>query len=245
MPQDLCDSFVFNAVSNIISAIVGAGAAAIPAFFLARKASTEALLRDQKIRRSAQKAAMLRATVKLTKIVNGLGGLNQHIERSIASAETGMPENPYLWSKVTPIIGLGERTVAFDADELAPLLEIGEANLLNDLLELSARYTAINEGLDTYTHRRTLLTDQLSVTMQGRVGRAGLTDEENAAFVPRFIELDSLVVQFRKMSHSYYASALDIGARFGPAAKRATDDPSFPGLDISKALSPIGPTSSV
>lgn len=229
----------------MISAIIGAGIAAIPAFLLARRASRETLSRDREGRRLAEKAAMLSAMVKLTEIINGLGGLHRHIEDSIARAETDAVEGPHLWSKVSPIIGTGDRGVVFDADELAPLLGVKEAGLLNDLLELSARYASLKEGVETYAHRRTLLTDKLSATMQGPIGHLKLDAEEYAAFLPRFVELDSLVKQLREMARSYYGSALNVGARFGPAAQRALDDRSFPALDLSKAPRPSGPATGI
>jgi hypothetical protein len=224
----------WDLVPAVVGAVLGAGAAAIPASWLARKASQEMLARDRVSRNEQQKAATLRVLVKLLTIVNGIETLHRGLEGMISQADADGHSDLALWQKVVPTVGFTSREIRFDAKELILFVSAKEFEYLNDLLLLAERYAALEAGFREYADRRGRLTDQLSAVMTGNVGTTYLTDEQKTKFEPRAVELTVLITQLREFLARDYPKALSVAERYGPKVRAFLNDPSFPILAIPK-----------
>ena len=72
----------------------------------------------------------------------------------------------------------------------------------------------------------------VATSMHGIVGSIELTPTQSAQLTPRAVELETLVTQLRAFAATDDASARAIGAQFGPKARAALSDQSFPNLSL-------------
>lgn len=201
---------------------------------MARRSSRETLKRDRIARLENQKAAALRAAVKLLTIVNGLESLYRHVEETIAHADAAGHGDMEIWQKVRPMVGFTDKMVRFESEEIAVFVT-EEAGYLNELLLLAERYAALESGFKAYAERRSRLTDELSAVMSGSVGTTSLTKAQYEKFAPRAHELTLLIEQLRESVSADYETALTVAEQFGPKARIQLNDPTFPILSVDAA----------
>jgi len=220
----------WDLVPASVGALVGAAVASVPAWLLARKSSKETLERDRTERLEQQTADSLSALVKLISIVNGAADLHRTIEEQITEAEkAGHGEQP-LWCRVQGIIGLVDDRIRFGADELAPLAAAKDFDYLLQLMLVAARYSTLVVGLRDYAERRRSLTDQVPAKMEGNVGTILLTDEANALFAPRAVELETQITELRARAAKDCVEAAQVAEQFGGKIKKQLGLADFPTL---------------
>lgn len=223
-----------NLASALVGAIAGAILTAVPTYLLATRASRETLERDRISRNEQQKTATFRALVKLVIVINRIGSLHRHIERAIGEAEKTAPKGLRVWQKVEPITGLSDYNVRFDADDLVAFVAAGEFAYVTDLLQLTESCASLASATRDYTLHRKRLTDLLAERvggpMEGRLASITLTEAEAAKLEPLSVELETMVTQLRAFAAEDSAKATALGEQFGPKARAALADDTFPNL---------------
>lgn len=229
----------WDLVPATLGALVGAAAASVPAWLLAKRTSKEALARDRTTRREQQTAASIGALVKLIEIVNGVSDLCRMVEEQIAESEKAGHGDKQLWQRVFGIIGLRDDQIRFEADELAVLVAAREFDYLPRLMLVAARYATLVAGFQDYTARRRELLDQIPARMKGNVGTIILTDEENARYAPRAVELEMQITDLRATAAKDRTEAIAVAEQFGPRIKKQLGLADFPLLAIKDAPSVV------
>jgi len=220
----------------VVPTVVGGLIAAITGYCLAHKASKETLKRDRVSRLENQKAAALRAVVKLLSIVNGMATLHRQLEGMICDADAQGHSELSLWQKVKPIIGFTDHSIRFEAEEVAVFVA-KEVDYANELLLLADRYATLESAFRTYERRRAELTDDFpaTTTMIGAVGTTFFTEEQGRRVAPRAAELNTMVEELRRFASEDYETALRLAEQFGRKARVQLNDPNFPLLDVEAA----------
>jgi len=223
-----------NIVPSVVGAVLGGTIAAFTGSRLARRASREILRRDRIARFENQKAATLRALVKLQTIVNGMETLYRQLEGMIANADAAGHSDMDLWQKVMPIVGFTEHSIRFEPEEITIFVS-REVGYLNELLLLAERYATLESSFKTYAEHRGRLTDESPARMTGAAGTTEFTEAEYNKYAPRAHALNALVEQLRQFASADYEKALTVAEQFGPKARAELDDPSFPILGVDEA----------
>lgn len=226
----------WDLVPATVGALVGAAAAAIPAFFLARNASRETLRRDQESRLERQKNATLRGLATLVRIVNGIENIHRHIEELIKESENANPTGMELWQRILPIVGIEKDEWYFETEDVAIFVSAKKFDFFNDILLLSHRYTSLKIALQYYGDSRSRLTDELPSQMEGQIGHAYLSPAEMDRFRPRAVQLETLAVQIRTTARDDWDFAKKVASQFGPIAREYFKDSSFPTLSIGQRI---------
>jgi hypothetical protein len=216
----------WDLVPAIVGAIVGAAAAAIPVWFLARSASKETLARDLAERADAKRLSAYQAFVKLQLITNRCGSLRSQIEAMIRTADSEGHTAIPLWQKLRPLVGFAVEPLGFEAEDMLLFVSARQFDFVGRLLLLAERYNALIESLKLYGDRRTLVTDRFGASMVGIVGTVTMNAAEKAWFDPRSAELGSLAQQIRSNAAEYAQEAMSVAADFGPTAR--VTFPDFP-----------------
>lgn len=142
----------------LLSAVLGALLAYVPAARLAKKASDEMLARDREQRVETELTEARRAFVKLTLIANTLGSFHQDIEAMIARATSDGHDHMPLWQRLSTFAGIeDEPAVMFGANELAPFIAARRPELVDALLLLQRRHMAVVQSLRTFAKLKTEL----------------------------------------------------------------------------------------
>ena len=207
----------------LLSAVLGAMLAYLPAARLAKKASDEMLVRDREQRTEAELTEARRAFVKLTLLVNTLGSFRQDVEGMIAKATLDGNDHMPLSQRMSVFAGIeDEPVIAFDAAELAPFIAARRPDLADDLLLLQRRHAAVVHGLRSFA--------RLKLELHYMVAGHGTTTRDEAlvstthARVPRDLanvfrlnaeELELFTESLRKQINDFADYAARVAALFG------------------------------
>lgn len=159
-------SDLFGLYSAIIGAVVGATASAIPAYYLAARASKETLRRDQQGRTERERTLAFRLMLSFTGIVNELRATREQVEVSIAKSEATLGKGLALWLRLPPFIGNTERQVEVTTEEIA-ILYSRNADLAADVLQQVDRHRIFQTVVAMYRIRRGELGDRTGGPMTG------------------------------------------------------------------------------
>ena len=225
----------WNVLPSAVGAVLGAASSAIPAYWLANRASKATLRRDEQARVQAEKSATVRGMIKMQVIVNGLEGLHREVHEMIADAQQRGGDHPEVWTMVRGLTGLPGTPVQFNAEEIAIFLAFKDYEFFNDLLVCGTRYNALTAGFAEYTVQRQKLTDLLSAKMEGIVGSTDLSPENAAFIAPKAAAVESLIAQLIDTTEIDYEAALALAEQFGPKARSCFNDVAFPAMDVSEA----------
>jgi len=157
----------WDLIPSVVGALVGAAAAAIPAYYLAKSSSREAVRRDRISRRDRQKAAAVQGTVKLLIITNDLENIYNHLEGLIERSHEAGRDDMQIWQIITPMVAIEQSKISFNPEELSVFIENHDFDILNDVLLLSNRYWVFKDSMQEYSRRRQELTDMLPAQMEG------------------------------------------------------------------------------
>lgn len=221
------------------SAMLGAGAGAIPAFMLARRASQEVLERDRITRRETERSIGMRAHVKLGTIVNSMLTVQRQLRQAIADAPV---EGAELWQCVEPVVGFaGEDRITFDAEELALFLAAGKGDFAEALLLLARRHAVQAEVLKEYGVRREQLRRDMPApaAVQGTRGSTFLTHEELMQVRPQMVGLNTLLSQLLEHLAEDVGLALALADDFGPILRTYFDDPKYPSFVVPDDINEV------
>jgi gas vesicle protein len=143
----------WDLVPAMVGAVVGALAAGVPAYLIANKQSKETLKRDTAERLRRDKLAANRVFSKLSQITNEILDLRVQIEamlkREIKSGDSFPNQR-----RISVIVGHGEDTINFDADELSIFVSKADGDLINDLELLRRRRNALMVQLAEFRQRK-------------------------------------------------------------------------------------------
>ncbi len=221
----------WDLVPATVGALMGAAAAAIPAWLLARNTSKETLERDRIARREQMEADAFSGVVKLVSIVNGVAALQRTIEEQIAEAqEAGLAGQ--LWCRVRGLTGLRQEEIKFEARELAVLLAAKEFKYLTEVLLVAERYSTLVAAMQDYADRRRELTDMIPARIENGVGTFILNQAEQERFGPRILELESMIEELRQTAAKDNEETIRVAGEFGEIARRQLGIADFPVLSV-------------
>jgi hypothetical protein len=224
----------WDLVPAALGAVLGAAAAAIPAYCLARKGSKESLERDRTARREQQEADAIGALVKLVAIVHGVTDLHDGIEGVVAEAEQeGLGHLP-LWCRVQGMLGLKDDEIRFEARELAVLVAANEFDYLASVMLVAQRYAELVAALQEYANLWRALTIQLPARMEGGGGTFDLTEEDQVRFGSHIAQLEMQIVEIRERAAEDSAEAAEVARQFGPIVRKQLGLAGFPVLSVPK-----------
>lgn len=172
----------------IVGAIVGSlSGGAITWFLQSRQDRQQKLDRDKGLARSL--------IFKMMRIHSDFHGFKSHVEEMSANAEQqGLDVG---WRSFRAIGNLPDR-IKFSAEEMGYLISLEDLDLFNRILSLDVIHSSTIGVFELYKERRITLTDMLRTpNLEGTVGTAVLSDEEQAFFAPKAVELDLLVADIR------------------------------------------------
>lgn len=218
----------------LASAVLGALVGAIPAFLLAKRSSNEVLARDREARREQQKAAGLRAHVKLGRILNSMLVVQAHLRKNLEDPPAIGAE---YWQSVQPLIGSEtDAGIEFDADEAALFLAAGRGDYAETLLLLARRHAVQVVVLRVYAERKAQLRRDMPPPESVGTDYRGSTHMDRATSLklrPQMVELNSMIADLIAHLQSDIATAMRAAKEFGPLLRTHFKDPAYPAFAIT------------
>lgn len=229
--------FVAGHASEWIAGLTGAGGAMFGSvvtvvwteFFNRRTRK-----RDQ---RSRNAAGAFAAFQRLNQIYSSMLTAKRHLDAGIAEAKKS--DWPHVCAVVQPMNRL-TGPVEFPVDELWTLTQVGGHALINKVSSLDHAYNSMSDMLDVYRVRRDEVWTKFTPTrMEGAVGSIEMTPAEYKVIQPRFVELDSMVLQLSPLIDRLVVDALEavrllVQARGRPLGK--TFSVKFPSADGTEVV---------
>lgn len=216
-----------------LGAILGAAGAAIPAYLLADKASSEARDRETNARADADLALLMSAFAKLLEIVNGSYTICYQVNEMLDNSLLAGHSHWRLWQRVLPIIGVAdERPERIKSEEVALFMRAERsASFANDLIMIDRRYSALISHVAAYAVRREALMHLLpSNNIANGVGTTELTKDEAAKVIPMMYALDQMADSLIDRMHDVRREAQALSERFNDVAKLAVPNRTVPGF---------------
>jgi len=215
--------------------VLGAVIAAIVAFVLARQSNTAIEKRDAHQRKQSQKSALLRLQTRASILASDVASTMKVIDIMLAEANaagrTGWPKH----ARITSIIGSFE-TIEFPIEELEPLVEAKEFDLIQGLVEISMRHKEFSTAISTYSQLRLDLKNKVTISRSdGNVLSAELSQTQLQQLQPYLIELETLIDQAISMGRGIEKRANSLVQGIGPAARKFLADNTFPKITIHDA----------
>lgn len=189
MPGITVDQAFLN--NNFWAAIIGASVSGLIALgiqLLVLKQAKDERAATEKARRAVVAKGLLFKTVR---IHSDLMALAKHVSDGVAA---GLQQRPPItgWAAVRPLSGEME-PVHYTADELAMASELGDDQLLQDVLELDWRHGTVLSIVTTYSRRRMELEDLVGGRVEGGVLHVEMNDEEYRFAAPRAAGLNQMI----------------------------------------------------
>lgn len=214
--------------AQVYATIIGGGIAAAVSFILAWQSNRAVSKRDKEERRQNHKSALLklqmRASILASDVTNTMRTIDDMMRAANRAGRTGWPKH----ARITSIVGSYDK-ISFPVDELEPLVEAKEFELVNDLIEISMRHQAFMEAISTYSRMRLELKNKVTIaSTDGNVLGAMLDDHELRQLQPYLIELETLISQALEMGRDLEAQTKRTVTKVGPAARKFLADPHFP-----------------
>lgn len=198
-PQ-ICQQIIQSSemISAIVGGVIGAFAAGVPAWLLAKRQSDETLRRDQEQRVENQKALAFSATVKLQQICNSIISLSNHVKSQLVLLKDPKHSHMEPWQVLVPMIGhTDEGSIRFTSEELAVFAAAKEADFMQDLMLLANRHSS---NLATFQQYCTMRNHFCAIGpkptyFDGEVGGRLLTQDEVNSYLRYTIPMNNLVDQ--------------------------------------------------
>lgn len=235
MDIDVSSPWWWDLVPAAVGAILGAAAASIPAYLLARQASREALESDRIARQRIEKVYSYRILVKMQELANSVFNISRTIEESIASAEKKGYVDLMTWQKVRPLAGLPLGVKEFEPEELAVFVKGHRIDMVNRLPLAVVRHLSILEQLRLYERLRITYADKYTpVASNGLLGKIGVEKSQVVAAKLEAAAMEDLIVSIREAAAEDAGSVNKIVAELGPVLRELLDDPDFPLLETTE-----------
>lgn len=132
------------------------------------------------------------AMARVIRIHAGLNIVRAHIHKAL---ETANGRGQLLEPRASVVRSLANRfsKVEFTPEEQAVVRRLGDDDLTNMLLELDAVYNDTTALMMRYSDDRSALFNEFGATIAGDIAITHLTEEQHRKFMPRLMEIDSLV----------------------------------------------------
>lgn len=145
----------WDLVPAAVGALIGAAAAAIPAFLLAKKASSEVLTRDQEIRDRDDETTGYRVYTLLEHLANQVISFRSHVEEMISAVPIGEDEEFPLQRRILPMVGTSAAdVVSTDRTDLQVFIKHKEAKFVSELFGFIRRYNSLLHSIMAYSELR-------------------------------------------------------------------------------------------
>lgn len=229
-------SFPFwDLVPAAVGAIIGALAAGIPAWLLAKRQSDETLRRDREQRVERQKALAFSSGVKLLQILNSVIDINNHVKTCLAPSDSPEASQLEPWQSLVPMVGFSdEGSIRFTPEELAVFVAAKENELMEGMMLIAARHSATISAFNTYCEERNKFRDIAPAPerFDGELGSSRLTQQELNKLKPYTVPLNCIAVDLAAGLDEDVRVARSVAERFGPVTARYFDQPDFMPLDF-------------
>jgi len=218
-------------VSSFGGVILGATIGAFVSLLVARQASLDARLRDLNAHRLEQRANALRLLVKASLVLSDVTAIRRAIDESLEEANRRQLTNLPMWQRIMPMIG-GHVAYEIDSAELAPLIEAGQAELVQDAIEMLMQHRTLIEAVEDYSAKRQKIKEIIEAhhIENDTIIVSSLTKEDKSRLLPYGLELESLITTIRQRLPNLEAQARHVASSIGPAMAKHFDDPTFPQL---------------
>jgi hypothetical protein len=223
-PQ-ICQQMIQSSemISAIVGAVIGAFAAGVPAWLLAKRQSDETLRRDMEQRLENQKALAFSATVKLQQISNSIISLSNHVKSHLALLNDPKHNHMEPWQVLIPMIGhTDEGSIRFTSQEMAVFAAAKEYDFMQDLMLLGNRHSS---SLATFQEYCTMRNEFRAIGpkpkyFDGDVGGRLLTQDEVNSYLPYTIPMNNLVDQLAVSLDEDVRLARSVAERIGAITAR-------------------------
>lgn len=204
---------VSDLVTAIIGGVIGALAAGVPSFLIARMQARELLRRDAEAKTREERALALTTAIKFIQITNySLLGLRNHVEACFVATEREKMEP---WQRLIPMVGHSdEAAIRFNDSEITLLARARHAGLMQDLLLLANRHSSSIVAWQDYCRRREDIADRAPkpTSFEGKRGSVVLTAEQVSTLKIYTIPLNNLALAMRAHLNEYVQFAQEIAA---------------------------------
>ncbi len=192
-------NFVAGIAGALLGAIVGGAISwALQSTAFARENRQKMLETQSSNRQLAHSLAF-----KTHLIFEQFGMIASHFKDEASKMPTGAP-HPFRF--IQPMINVFDE-IRFNYEELGLLLS-KDAPLANELMLLQQRHNTRLRALASYNQMRLAVAAEMPATeKQGNVATSEFTGEEMARLVPRWLMLDSLVLNFIECASDEHAAA--------------------------------------
>jgi len=201
---------VSDLVTAIIGGLIGALAAGVPSYMIARMQARELLRRDSDARTREERALAITTAIKFIQIVNSLVGLRNHVEACFVVSEG---EKMEAWQRLIPMVGHSdEANLRFNDSEITLLARARQSDLMQDLLLLANKHSSAIVAWQDYCRRREEVAERAPkpTSFEGERGSTRLTAEQVNALKVYTIPLDNLALGLRAHLDEYVEFARKI-----------------------------------
>ena len=210
--------FNSNFIAGISGAVLGAVVGGLIAFILQRRAQSEERKLRKETKKERQDAMAYSLTLKMLKMHSNIVNFHDHIETHIARTDTeGAQKRP--WMIVPPLASHPEK-IHFTIDELAFLLSLKDMDIANDILPLDGVHNALVGAFEKFSEKSDTLRGMMWGKETGKPYELSteMSDQEYQRFLPKIVELDSLIQQLRasssKEAHLYWTTLVSLTGLF-------------------------------
>ena len=219
----------------IIGGVIGALAGGLPAWFIAKRQSDEALKRERDKQYAHERTLSFKVHVKLTTIGNNVIHDWLHIRKQMKVLEEPTTAHMDPWQALQPIIGrTRDDNMQFDAEELAIFMAAGHHDFVSDLILLAQRSSVANSVMQDYNLKREELKaiSPLPEEYEGSLGKSSISVAELLKLMPYIVPLNSLATQMSEAAEANLRLSQKIASAIGPIVKDYFKDPKAGGMSF-------------
>jgi hypothetical protein len=219
----------WDLVPALAGAIVGAIAAAVPAFLLARRSAKEVLARDAVQREEATKALVFSMAVKLLVLYDAAADLRRYLNEWLSPRGDPQREKMEPWQRVPPRLGDLQDAPEFTPDELAVIFADKQYALMQSMMLLQRRTASSKLSFQGYSQRREEL-KALAPTPQaysGSIGQTWISPEKLLELKRHTIPLNDLLLGLQAAVEEDWRLSREVIDSFTTLARRHLKMPGF------------------
>lgn len=210
-------------IAGFGGAVIGSAISALMSWLLLRQTSKETLRRDSEARDRESEAAALRLMVKSSLILSDVAAIRKTIDSSLLEANDRQITDQPVWTRVLPIVG-AEKKLTLEADDMAPLFELKEHELIYSATDLFQLQPVLISAINLFNRKRE---EARSISDAHSVGGDGIVNTEYTQaqyrrLLPIHIELEALIKEIRDLIPIVETKAETVTFGIGPAMRKRT-----------------------
>lgn len=218
----------WDMVPAVIGALLGAAAAGVPSYLIAKAQSKETLERDANERARSDKHSASKVFSKLAQMTNEILDLRLQIERMLERPVADGERFPNQRC-ISVIVGHGEDTAHFDAGELAIFVNEHDVGLINDLELLRRRRNALLIQLGEYRARKiahaALLSETTSIGFdEDGIANLRIPKERFPKIQFEEAQLESLITPLIEFVREESRNCIVVAEKFNASVDRIFND---------------------